>query len=406
MNLKNLSWTFLGNAIFAFSQWFVVFLITKLSNTEFLGKFTSIQAITAPVFLCLSFSFRTVIGSDSNRSFKESNYFTVRFFSSILAVLISLLSFLLKGHIDSQMFFIILFFSLAKFIETFSDLIYGYYQRDKVFKRFGISLILRGGFNCILSFIAIYFINDAWFVLSFLISWLIVFYFFDFRAYKSSFIFSSDKGQLYKLIKDTSPLAFNLLLISIATNVQRYLVEYYLNYKALGILAGIMYFNVVGVLFVSSISQTIISDLSDCYLNQKVSQFWKNLSKVIIPIILISLFYFTVTLVFGRTILKSFYNKDFLNYSNLFSIAALISFPAYINSALGYALTAIKVYKSQIYITVANITANLVFGIFLIKNYGLIGAMYSTLIGASIQMIMSLIILYDRLKRTSRNYSV
>jgi len=400
--MKNLSWTFFGNLIFAFSQWFVVFLITKFANISFLGKFTSVQAITAPVFMCLTFGFRTVIASDVVSSNKETTYFSFRLITSVLAIIICMGVVLVKDAHEKDVLFLMVFYSIAKFIESLSDLIYGYYQRDKTFKNYGISFILRGVFNCVFSFIAIVYINESWFVLSFLLSWLLVFYFFDYRHYKQIFKFSIQKGPLKKLFLLTLPLAINLLLISVSTNVQRYLVEYFLGYHALGLMSGIMYFNVVGVLFVSSLSQTIIADLSSAYQVNDEKKFWRNYKKVLLPVLVIAIAYILFTVFAGKSLLGLFYNKEFAQSSGLFILAALIGLPTYLSSSIGYALTAIGKYRIQIWGTVISISMTIIGSFLLIPRYNLNGAMYAGLAASIFQCIILAIVLIKEVRKNAK----
>lgn len=56
----NFSWTILGNSLYAFSQWYIVFILAKFGNPELVGIYSLGLAISAPILMLTGLQLRTV----------------------------------------------------------------------------------------------------------------------------------------------------------------------------------------------------------------------------------------------------------------------------------------------------------------------------------------------------------
>jgi O-antigen/teichoic acid export membrane protein len=61
---QNFSWTFVGNIIYAASQWGMLVVLAKLGSPEMVGQFMRGLAVTAPIILFSNLQLRQIQTTD------------------------------------------------------------------------------------------------------------------------------------------------------------------------------------------------------------------------------------------------------------------------------------------------------------------------------------------------------
>lgn len=394
---KNMLWMFLGNAIYAFSQWFQISTISKLSSINTLGQFTLALAIVSPVFMFSNLQLRGVQVTDSKGDWKFSDYFTLRFLSNILSVFFLLFLYIFV-KIDV---ILLLLLCLLKCIEGISEIFNSRQQLNEQMKMVSISFILKGLSIILSTFVGLYFFDNLYFglFLAVIINLLILF-FNDYRNCKSFLegqkIFNLDKKNIYSLFLKALPLGVVMLVLSLNTNSLKYYVEYFLGTKVQGIYSSLTYVIVLGTFVLSATAQTILPRLGKYYNENKLVEFKSIAIRFIFISILLGIISYVGSLLFSEIILKILFSNSFLEYTYLFKLIMFSTIFIYAASSLGYILTSMREFKIQPYINVSVLLCNIIFGYVFIKKFGINGLIYSSIISFILQIIFTLVIILKK----------
>src|ERR1051326_2299012 len=106
--LSNVSWTFLGNAFYAASQWAMLVVLARCTNPQIVGALALALAITAPIMILFNMQLRAVIATDVTSNYGLCDYFHTRLLSTTGAVTIILVCVALSGTSASTKAVIIL----------------------------------------------------------------------------------------------------------------------------------------------------------------------------------------------------------------------------------------------------------------------------------------------------------
>ena len=247
----NIAWALLGNSGFSLLQWLQLSLIAKFFGLEALGVYALAVAIVGPIFSFTNLHLRSVQATDVAGDFSFPDYFSTRLcFSSLAGAAV----FLIVTLFQEQAFWPILSVALAKYIESFSDVIYGRLQRAERMKTIGVSMIFRASLSLSL-FVALGLIwQDFEIALialpagNLLALWIV-----DRPSIlgQESYRFRLN-DRIISLIKTAWPLGIVIAANTLVTNVPRYIVDYYFDSKTLGVFAALSYFIVAGSMVVNA----------------------------------------------------------------------------------------------------------------------------------------------------------
>jgi len=402
----NVIWMFIGNAIYAFSQWFQISTISKLSDNNSLGNFTLALAIVSPVFMFSNLQLRGVQVTDTLEEWKFSDYFSLRFFSNLVSILFLIIVCLI---VDVNIWLILLL-SLLKSIEGFSEIFNSRQQLNEQMRLVSISFILKGVSIIISTFIGLYFFKSIEIGLALAITInLLILCLNDYKNCKpllsNQQIFKRDNIRLKSLLIKAFPLGIVMLILSLNTNSLKYYVEYFLGTETQGVYSSLTYVIILGNFVLSAIAQTILPRLGKFYNEDQLTSFKSIAFKFILISIGIGTVSFIMSYIFADTILALLFNKKFLDYNILFKLIMFSTIFIYCASSLGYILTSMREYKVQPFINMTVLVSNLIFGYIFIRKYGINGLVFSSILSFTIQIIYtSLIILKkynEKISRTS-----
>ena len=83
----NFSWTFVGNVVYAASQWGILTVLAKLGSPEMVGQFALGLAIAAPVVMFTNLQLRGVLATDARDEYRFGDYLALRLCATLLAML-------------------------------------------------------------------------------------------------------------------------------------------------------------------------------------------------------------------------------------------------------------------------------------------------------------------------------
>jgi O-antigen/teichoic acid export membrane protein len=401
---KNFSWTFIGNLMYSLFQWVILTIIVKLGTKEDLGVFGLATAICAPIILFASLQLRMLLATDAKREYDFSDYLTLRFLTSILAILVIVLTGMVSVSWNEVLLVVILT-GLSKYFETMSEIYHGYFQiRDRM-DLVAYSMIYRGILNCI--FVAIsYLIWQSITAASvgLVLAGIVMLSFYD-RAYciklakddpqinKDSFRLNYNWSKLKQLVIMSLPLGGVILSTTLQVNVPRYFIQGYMGEGMLGIFVALSYLLVIGQTFVLALVRPSSTTLSRYYANGNRRAFIKLTNRLIILIGGIGFLGVFFSLTIGKELLTLLYTSEYADYSKEFVIIMIAGSIRQVSLVLGAANTACKALKEQAIPAVLELVAITVGCWLLVPNYGLMGAGYALLILSLLSVFFRLVIL-------------
>ena len=385
------SWTLAGNAIYYACQWGMLSVLAKLGNAAVVGRFALGMAITAPVFMFTNLQLRGVQATDSRSDFEFADYFTLRClatslgFSAVVAVA-------LLSRYDRNTLYVVVLLAAAKSVESLSDVVAGLMQKVERLDRLATSLMIKGVAS-ITAFAAVFWSlrSLAAAVSAIGLTWLLVFLLYDFRLARKAIgrgakMLKLSRTILGRLVVLSLPLGIVMALMSLNTNIPRYVLEHYLGESKLGIFASLAYLGTAASLVINALGQSAAARLSRMFANRQFEAFTSLLRKFALLGALIGVIGVPVGAVFGRVALSMLYRPEYGNYLNVFLIVIATTSVLAVASFLGYGVTAARSFKMPMLVNGAATLTTVTLSLLLVPTFGLMGAAIALLLASLVQV--------------------
>ena len=359
--------------------------------------------------MCAYFAFtncnaRSLVATDHKDINKLEDYFHLRITSSTIAILVSIIVTVLY---DFNLLYLIILASIMKLIESISDLQQGLFQKYEALNFAAISLCANAILMTLIVAGSISFYENLESVfIGLIFVKLIIVFFESYLLKKVNSIFSiflilkhtKINSDVVNLLKVSLPLGIAAALVSLNSNIPRYLIDKLVSSEKLGIYIGVSYFLVGAATVTVAVKQAVISRLSR-YWHENYIQFKKLLTALIILSISVGSLSVIIIQLIGDQILVLLYGEEFNNQKHLmslmFSAATLMAIYSFTNASL----TIIRSLKIQAYISTLSIFISIGSGYFLVKSHGLLGAGITVNIASSVFAIGSTIALISVIKK-------
>jgi O-antigen/teichoic acid export membrane protein len=279
-------------------------------------------------------------------------------------------------------------------------------------------MMIKGFASLVVLGIVIYKTGSVfWGVISLAITWAVVLIIYD--RHNSSLIFQQNTQQdtprsikkqllpswdwmvLAKLIWLALPLGFVMMFQSLSSNIPRIMIEGNLGQYALGIFSAIAYIQMVGTTVVGALGESASPRLADHYAAGNHRAFSALLIRLTVIGILLGLVGLIIALLAGRQILTIIYRAEYVEY-NLFILLMLVGGISYLDSFLGYGITAARYFRIQTLITFLYALIVTILCFWLIPLSGLQGAAYALIIAGCIKVVFYLLITFYVIKASQR----
>jgi len=399
--LKNLSFTFLGNASLAFSKWVILILIVKITNTEEVGRYTFSIALTSPLLLLINMRLRTRYVVEDNLKFKDLKKIRL-LLSLLILLLIAIFGFI--AYRDLMIYMILI--SLIRIMEMQSDLYYAIYHRISDFQRIGKIQFFRSMITILVFALTIFITRDVKIALMSQLVFHVIWLFGIER--KSKLLikeeYTTNILTLWAIFLAGVPLAFVQLINSYNIYIPRYFIEGVLSIELVGIFAAISYLLTIVDLFMNAMSQNIILDLKE-YISKNQFKQLKKFILIKMPVISLILIIVLPMMIFivGEDIINIIYGSEYSKYYLVLVIISIsISFN-FLSWMYDTTLMALKIYKSQIYISILTFLVSLTTSYYLINGFGIYGAAFSIVIINFSQMIFKFILAFYFIRKKESN---
>lgn len=387
---KNIGVSFIGNIVYALSQWLLLVILAKLSGEEILGVYALALAVVSPVFALANMNLRALQATDAEKTVHFDCYGRFRRLSSLIAILIcsAIAVIIYRDKLDISLSIICL--SFYKYFESQSDLVHGFLQKRERMDLIANSIMARGFSNVLVMATTYYFTHELTYALAVTIikSWAI-YYFIDRRNYRRLY---QDQPCDYKTVSELFRVAWPLGIVIFANtlnlNIPRYFIALYYGESLVGIFAAISYFIVAGSTLVNAIGQSAVPRLAKQGL-KNLPAFQTLSRQVFLLITLVGMVGVLIAQYLGDWILRLAYTNTISEYHVLFVQIMWAGVAVYSSTAIGCSLTALRDFKSQSLFAIINVLVMLFSAYWLTNKYGLTGAAAAIFITYFIKLIMA-----------------
>lgn len=392
--LKKAKWLVGGNFVFAFSQWVILIFFARMTNQENLGQYALALAIVTPIFAVGNLQLRPlyILDVNSEQKYTYTHFYYLRLICSFIALACCLV----LGLFFNVSILVLLLVGLLKFFESYSDIIYAYYNAHDQTQLISKSLFLKGALSVLAVAVGLYLFDFYTALILFLIVYLVVWLFIDnLYIQKTQEIkkMSLDLG----IMKSAIPMGISLGIVTLQSNIPRLFLDQYASIEAVGIFTVLSYFIIVGSIFINSICQYLSPRLTHAW-NHNRAYFKKLLSMALLVAGGLGLIAIFLSYFMGEFVLKLVYGAEYIAYADAFVLTMVAGFILYLATVLGYTLTAIGFIKQQVYLFSIVLIFSVLVSYLCIPEYGIIGGIYTLMVSYLVQCVLSLLVVLFRLK--------
>lgn len=402
---RNAAWAFLGQIVFAASHWGGFIVLGRLGGPELLGRYALALAVVTPIMLFGRMQMRELQVADATQRHRFDDYRAVCLAGTSCAGLIILaIAFL---HHSWQAALPILLVALARGFENLSEVHYGLAHRHKRLDLVARSVMLRGALGLLALGTGFYLTQDLEIgLIGMAAAWGLVWWFLD-RASAKQWRQPAGpeparqrclRARLH-LARTAAPLAIAMLLVTLNPNVPRYFIEGVIGLEALGLFAAMAHFVIAGRMIINAFCQAASPRLADLYAAGARGEFRKLLLRLMGFSLLPGLAGVAVAVVFGRELLGLIYGPRFAEGADIFPWIMLVGLVLYLQTPLGYGLTAMHQFKIQPLMFGLVVLVNAAGCLLLVPRYGMLGAILPWMASVGCQFLLSLVVHWRCLRR-------
>lgn len=393
---QNVSWTFIGNVVYAAGQMLVFVLMAKLLDAERVGMYALGLAITTPIFILFFFGLRQVLATDARNLSPFSHYFSLRLLMAVSALVVSAAVLVIGGYGGSTAA-VIGTIALSKAVEAISDVFYGLFQRQERLELMARSMIARSVLM-VPAFVVGVQLTDTveWGVMGIVVAWLAVLLGYDYpqarrmlgHIQSTEASNSLEKGRLLNFSRKpllalgrlAFPLAIATVLVSLQFQIPRYLIEHIQGVALLGIYAGMAYPMFALRTLVLALCQSAAPRLARLHAEGKTSDFRRTLLKLSAIGLLGGLLMIALIALAGEELILFLYKPEFAEHLDAFIWIAVAGAINFMLSYSGYGMTVLRIFKLQPALTTLAIILITSLCLWLIPKYGIVGAAWASIL--------------------------
>ncbi|HEY3443680.1 MAG TPA: oligosaccharide flippase family protein [Paludibaculum sp.] len=345
------AWTLAGNAIYAASQWGLLSILAKLGGRDVLGEYALAVALTAPVAMLAHLNLRAVLATDVSGQRRFRDYISLRLVVSGLALAAMAVMAAVFGR-SAGMAAVIFLTGLGQTSETISDAYYGAMQRRDEMDRIARSMMTRGILSAAAFAAALWLTGElVWAVAAAAAGRLLVLAVYDRRigsADEASGWAETSWSGARSILRQALPLGGVLMLVSLNTNLPRYVIERQMGVGELGAFAAVASFVTAGSTIVNALGQAATPKLARLASMHEPANFLRLAAKLGALVFGLGVAGVACAALLGKVVLTLAYRPEYAAYSGLLVGVMGAAIPGYVAAALGYAVTAARAFDAQV----------------------------------------------------------
>lgn len=406
----NVGWTFAGNVVYAACQWGILVVLSKLGLPEDVGLFSLGLAITAPVVMFTNLQLRSVQATDARRHYAFGHYLALRLVMTALALLAIATIVLVTGY-GGEVAAVVAAVAGAKALESISDVYYGLFQQRERMDRIATSMILKGLISLAAVGAAMALTHRVlWCAAALALVWGCVLLLYDVRN-GARFAGGGPGGghrplwerrTLRRLALLALPMGIVMMLLSLNTNIPRFLIERYLGERELGFYAAMTYLVVAGTTLVNALGNAAAPRLAQQYARGERRAFTALMTRLCGLGLALGVAGVAVAAIAGRPLLSLLYRPEYGRHADVFVWVMIAGGIGYVASFFGEAATAARRFVPQAVVFGLVAATTLGTGLALVPSRGLIGGAQALAAAALVQLVGSALIVAHALGAPGR----
>ena len=361
---RQVSWTLAANALYGGCNLLLLVVLNKLGNATEVGKYGLALAVTAPIFMCANLRFATVLASDMRSSVCLKDYFTVRI-ALVIASLIAVATMLIAGA-SNELAMLIGVVAVTKSVEAIQDLCCGVQQRIERIDRIAVSLVayglaMFGAFLTVYAFTR----NLCAAAAALLLARVCVLLLYDLpvaalASEEPVFVDAADISgtsgyfrretwpRLQELLVASAPLGLTAALMSLASNMPRYVIPAAFDEGMLGIFVSMAIVLQAGGLVFRAVEQPAVPRLALAIHHRDGKRFWTLLGSLCLIFSAIGLVGALASWLVGGRILDFIFTRQFLMMGGVLASMMLATVVGQIAGMVESSLIAARVIRIQV----------------------------------------------------------
>ena len=390
--------------------------VSDAAGTEAAGRFNWAMAVTAPLFMFANLRFRSILATDARSQNKVSDYFFVR--GGLVAIAVAIgcaIAGRLFGAGESIKALLIVTIAGAKAIEAFSDLCCGLQQRVERMDRIAASLTANG-LTMTGTFVAVYLLtsNIVWATMGLLAARTLVLLVYDLPMAKIAvrepcFAIPSKTqdwpARWRKLLVTALPLGVTAALLSLTSNIPKYIIPRIFDYGMLGIYASLAVTLQAGNLVFRAIELPALPRLARHIAVGDAAGFWRLLGKLIAIFIALGTVGCAISLLIGGRLLSLLFNSEYETMGGVLALIVIATAIAQVAGIIESSLIAARLTAIQLPMHCITVCLCFVLSLVLLPSLEIYGAVLAVTICRFPFMAIGIWLLRQKLAETNRDHA-
>lgn len=395
---KNFTWVLFSNVINGLVKWGIVISIAKLSSPYLLGQYTLATGLVLPVFAFLNFHLRIVYITSSDQQKSFADFLGLRIVTSFTAIVcIAVVAWFMKY--DTEVFMVVVSYSFVRGAEALSDILYAPVQKSERMKLMSISIIGRSLISFAVVLITIGITGSLVMAICLMALWeTAVSVFVDYKIAAHFLPGTSKKirfAHLGGIVRQSYPLGLAMGITILNSSIPRFILDQFQGIKEVGFFGAIQYFYVASGLIITAINSASIPRLTKYFNSERNDQFNALLRKLFLLGISMGGAGVLFIYFWAPIILKIFYTKEYVSFSTELVLIVIAAAFQYLVAIAASAILSMGRYWNMVAVLSAGAGCTITFGYLLIPNHGVLGAVWSMVISAIIQLVVILYFLFQ-----------
>ncbi|MHC4843314.1 MAG: oligosaccharide flippase family protein [Planctomycetota bacterium] len=402
---KNFSWALFGNTVFQACRWLMLIVLAKLTTVDEVGRYALALAVCTPITILAALQLRAVQVTDARNEYHFGHYLALRIVMTLAAVLVIVCIAIFSDYsvYDASL---IIAIGIGQGILLFREVFLSFMQKNERMDYVATSQIIIGVLSLTTLATLIWLTGSVLAgVIGVVTVRLFTLLFWDLGATgrfvakilkESSWRYFVPRWEWKNLIKLAwlaLPLGITTFMVSLNSNVPRYLIEKFLTRDALGYFAALASLPLAGNIIIGAAGSVASPRLARYYV-ESPRAYLKLLIKLILVAVVLGVSGFMLAWLFGKPILTFVFKPEYAAYHMLLLLLMIRVSLAYISSFLGVGITSARRFRIQLVLVGSVLIATTIGCWMLIPRYGLNGAAFGVMIGSVVNVIGNLLVVW------------
>jgi O-antigen/teichoic acid export membrane protein len=403
----NFSWTFVGNVLYAATQWGLLTLLTKLFTPELFGRYALALGISTPILVASALQLRSIYVSEVKNESSFAIYLVLRLVTSVLAlILLALLT--LLGWVPLHLGPLTLLLGCNQATVMLKDMYQGVMQKHERMDLLALSRVLQGSASMGAALVmALLTQSVIGVVLGMLVARLLCLFLYDIPRARALSGLSRplvtredwrealNWSRLWPLARMALPLGGVMLIINLYRHVPRYFLAD-LGEAAVGYYAAVASIVSLQEMVITALGESAVRQLALRFAASKRS-YLALVSRLLFTGAAIGLICVAGAILFGHRMLALLFRPEYAAFAQVLIWLLAAQVVLNVQSFVGYAMTAARWFRAQIWMYGTMLTLLLAASWLLIPKWGGLGAAWATLVSCGITLVVSSMLLIAKI---------